>query len=285
MAFLRTEAIVIKAINLREADKIITFFSRDYGKIQGIAKGIRKIKARHSGKLELFTRVSVIFFQKGEVLQSKGFTRNSPLLRITQVDIVEVFPQLKSDFNKIIGASYIAEFLNKLFEEHDNTHKEVYFLVCDTFRTLAASENLRNILPAFEIKLLAHLGYAPILDRCTACGTTKLATETQSHRAKQDSGSQSRSNKLLGFSSSSGGILCQRCKSFKKDKIDISLQSVNILRQFLHIQMKQVPTIPMPKGTFHEIKTLLMNHFQYHVGISLKTEAFVQKLRAARLTG
>jgi DNA repair protein RecO (recombination protein O) len=284
MAFLKTEALVIKTFDLREADKIITFFSRDYGKIQGIAKGIRKIKARYSGKLELFTRVHVIFFQKKETLQHKGFAGSSTLLRITQVDVVEVFPQLKNDFNKIIGASYITEFLNKLFEEHDNTHKEVYFLVCDTFRTLAASENLRNILPAFEIKLLAHLGYAPILDRCTVCGTTKLATETQSHRDKQDSGSQSRSNKLLGFSSSTGGVLCQRCKPLKKDTIDISLQSVNILRRFLHTGIKQISTIPMPKGKFHEIKTLLTNHFQYHVGISLKTEAFVQKLRAARLT-
>jgi hypothetical protein len=89
---------------------------------------------------------------------------------------------------------------------------------------------------------------------------------------------------LLGFSSSTGGVLCQRCKPLKKDTIDISLQSVNILRQFLRTGIKQVPTIPMPKGKFFEIKTLLTNHFQYHVGISLKTEAFVQKLRAARLT-
>ena len=107
MAFIRTEAVVIKAINLREADKIITFFSRDFGKIQGVAKGVRKIKTKYSGKLELFNRVNVIFFHK-TALQSKGFTDNHPLLRITQVDVVEVFPPLKSDFNKIVGASYIA---------------------------------------------------------------------------------------------------------------------------------------------------------------------------------
>lgn len=277
MAFLRTEALVIKTINLREADKIITFFSKDYGKIQGIAKGIRKIKARYSGKLELFTRVHVIFFQKREALQHEGFTGSSTLLRITQVDMVEVFPQLKNDFNKIIGASYITEFLNRLFEEHDNTHKEVYFLVCDTFRTLATSENLRNILPAFEIKLLAHLGYAPVLDRCTACGG-KVNGEKQ--KAKGEASREP----LLGFSSSTGGILCQRCKPLKKDTIDISPQSVDILRQFLRTGMQQISSIPMPKGKFHEIKTLLTAHFQYHVGISLKTETFVQKLRAARLT-
>ena len=112
MAFTRTEAIVIKATNLRETDKIITFFSRDYGKIQGIARGLRKIRTKYSGKLELFTRVNVIFFQKTDHLQN-GITEHHPLLRITQVDVVEMFPQLTSDFHKLIGASYIAEFLNK----------------------------------------------------------------------------------------------------------------------------------------------------------------------------
>jgi len=274
MAFIKTEAIVIKAINLREADKIITFFSRDYGKIQGIAKGIRKIKTRYSGKLELFTRVKVIFFQKTGDLRSGG-TGSPTLLRITQVDVVEVFPQLKSDFNKIIGASYIAEFLNRLFEEHDDTHKAVYVLVCDTFRTLDACDNLRNILPAFEIKLLVHLGYAPILDHCTACGKD---AKGEGQKAQGNTPREPQ----LGFSSSTGGILCQRCKSLKKDSINITPQSVEILQQLLNTDIRQIPTITVPKGKHLEIKNLLMNHFQYHVGISLKTETFVQKLRSAK---
>jgi DNA repair protein RecO (recombination protein O) len=148
MAFLKTEAVVIKTFNLRETDKIITFFSADFGKIQGIAKGIRKIKSRYSGKLELFTRVRVIFFRKTAV---GGFSGTHPLLRITQVDAIEAFPQLHADFNKIIGASYVAEFLNKVFEEYDNTHQAVYTLVCDTLRVLAASDQLRNILPAVRL--------------------------------------------------------------------------------------------------------------------------------------
>ena len=58
MSFKKTEAIVIKTLNLREADKIVTFFSRDYGKIQGIARGARKIRAKQGGNFELFTRLN-----------------------------------------------------------------------------------------------------------------------------------------------------------------------------------------------------------------------------------
>ncbi|MBD3309074.1 DNA repair protein RecO, partial [candidate division KSB3 bacterium] len=157
MAFKRTEAVVIKALDFRETDKIITFFSRDYGKMQGIARGIRKIQTKYSGKLDLFTRVHVIFFQKMEQPHEAH-----PLLRITQVDVVEVFPQVKTDFHKLIGASYIAEFLHKTFEDYDASHSSVYDLVCESLRALAHADQIRPILPAFEMKLLAHLGYAPV---------------------------------------------------------------------------------------------------------------------------
>ena len=99
MAFRKTEAVVIKAIDLREADKIITFFSREYGKVQGVARGVRKIRTKYSGKLALFNRVDVIFFQKTEPFQSGGFSEKHQLLRITQVDMVEGFFPISERFS------------------------------------------------------------------------------------------------------------------------------------------------------------------------------------------
>jgi DNA repair protein RecO (recombination protein O) len=267
--FLKAEAIVIKSINLREADKIITFFSKEHGKIQGVAKGIRKIKTKYSGKLELFNRVRVIFFQKNQ----------QPLWRITQADVVEVLPRLQHDFNKIIGASYVAEMLNTLFAEHDATHPAVYPLVWETLRTLAACEHVRNILPAFEIKLLAHLGYAPVLDRCTRCGTPHLMPQTPTGR-EQDA-PPPRPAGSVGFSSATGGVLCPRCNAQCTESAALSPASLSILRQLLTANMRQAPTISMSRATFYEIKHVLSTHFQYHLDVTLKTDAFVQKLRAA----
>lgn len=269
MGFKKTEAIVIKATNLREADKIITFFSQDYGKIQGIARGIRKIKTRYSGKLELFTRVKVIFFQKAETLEGGGLHGSHPLLRITQVDVVETLAALHTDFNKIVGASYIAEFLNKVFEEYDHTHPEVYALVCETLRTLAGADQIRNILPAFEIKLLAHLGYAPVLDHCANCGERKLDAPPAA-------------TGQLGFSSAAGGVLCARCKPLKKESLTVTAQALHTLQQLSVTKMAQIPAVPLPKEQYQQIKIILTNHFQYYLGLSLKTETFVQKLRSAQ---
>jgi DNA repair protein RecO (recombination protein O) len=223
--------------------------------------------------LELFTRVNVIFFQKTDHLQTGG-TEHHPLLRITQVDVVEMFPQLTSDFHKLIGASYIAEFLNKVFEPYDASHKSVYTLVHHTLHALAISQNVRNILPAFEIKLLAHLGYTPVLQRCIGCQKTNLLEKSQSPASEA----------LLGFDFSTGGVLCQQCKRLKKSAFDLSPQAIETLQQLLETKMRHVERITLSPKIHQELKHVLMGYIQYHLGLSLKTESFVQKLRTAKLS-
>lgn len=251
---------------------------RDYGKIQGLARGIRKIHTKYSGKLELFTRVNVIFFQKTESFQSDGFRAQHPLLKITQVDVVEVFPQLQNDFNRIIAASYIAELLNRTFEDYDDSHRSVYVLVCNTLRMLAMNQNLRSVLPAFEIKLLAHLGYAPVLDRCTVC--QRKRTQTGGYT---DGPSQNSSEMLPGFNIAIGGILCPRCKRLKKGTLDITGQAIEVLQGLLETQILHIETITLSPAIHQEVKALLTSYMQYHLGISLRTDMFVQKLRSANL--
>jgi len=264
MAFQKTEAIVIKTTNLKEADKIITFFSRDFGKIQGIARGIRKIHSKYSGKLELFTRLNVIFFRKVEPVSSAD---QHALLSITQADVVEVFPELQTDFHKLIGASYIAEFLNRVFEAHDDSQPQVYPLVCKTLRALADAQQIRPILPAFELKLLTHLGYAPELNRCTNCQISrKKLSETK---------------QLPGFSFATGGFLCPSCRPLKKEAVEVTYQAFDLLGALLETDISQVEYLECSTPIHQEIKHLLTNYLQFHLGLSLKTDTFVQKLRSA----
>ncbi|PIE35270.1 DNA repair protein RecO [candidate division KSB3 bacterium] len=274
MAFKRTEAIVIKTLDLKEADKIITFFSRDYGKVSGIARGIRKIQTKYSGKLELFTRVNVIFFHKTKHLQSG---ENHPLLKITQADVVEVFPKLHADFNRIIAASYIAELLQRTLEEFDDSHRPVYVLVCNALRLLATVDDIRAILPAFEIKLLAHLGYAPVLGSCTGCGKPKT---TSGHHVTL---SEQSYRTLPGFHFATGGILCPRCKRLKKGAVDINHQAIEILQHLLNTDISLLNNFSLSPLMYQEIRGILTSYIQYHLGISLKADSFVKKLRSANI--
>ncbi len=266
MAYKKTEAIVITSTDLKEADKIVTFYSKEYGKIQGIARGVRKIRSKYGGKLDLFNRVNVIFFKKVENLDERH-----PLLPITQVDVVEVLPALKNDFNRIIGASYIAELLNRAFEVYDASHPLVYALVWQALNALATFENLRPVIPAFESKLLVELGYAPLLDSCVSCQKARADFAEQA--------SPHATHPLAGFHFAKGGILCPRCRSLKKDKIDISLAAVEMLQRLMDTDIMRLEGVNVTPTIHQELKHLLTGHFQYHLGITLKTDAFVQKLR------
>lgn len=274
MAFERIEAVVIKAANFKEADRIVTFFSKERGKIQGIARGIRKIKTKYSGKLELFNRVNVIFFHKSGHLDAHGGHAQHPLLKITQVDMVEAFPALHADFNKIIAASYLAELLNRSFEEYDKTHQPVYTLLCETLRALAGDLDIRMLLPAFELKVMAHLGYAPELERCINCG--KLRTRPTTPELPQLP-----QKHLPAFHFAQGGILCPNCKPLRKGAQDLNPQAVECLQHFLETRISQLHPLAFSPEIHHDIRNLLTNYIQYHLGITLKTDNFVRKLRSA----
>ncbi|PID57570.1 DNA repair protein RecO [candidate division KSB3 bacterium] len=273
MAFERIDAIVINASKLGEADKIVTFFSKDYGKIQGIARGIRKIRSKYSGKLELFNRVAVIFFHKAGHLERHSGQTDPPLLKITQVDMVEAFTRLHDDFHKIVAASCLAELINKGFEKYDNSHKPVYGLLCETLRQIEHGQDIRMLLPAFEVKILAHLGYTPVLDRCIHCGKLRTRPTASQQNAVPE-------QHLPAFHLAQGGILCPRCKRLKKGAVNLNPQSIECLQHFLETRISQLQPPGFSVQAYQDIRRLLTGYLQYHLGISLKTDGFVKKLRS-----
>ena len=90
MPLCKTEVIVLKSINYGETSKILTLYSRTSGKISVIAKGARNIKSRFGGTLEPINYLAIVFYEKE--------SRNIQYL--SQVDIIEYFPQIKKDLEK-----------------------------------------------------------------------------------------------------------------------------------------------------------------------------------------
>jgi len=86
----KTEAVVIHTIKLGEADKIVTLFTKELGKIKAVAKGARRIKSRFGSSFEPFTQINTTLFEKG----------NYNLLRIRQADIIQSYFHIREDFEK-----------------------------------------------------------------------------------------------------------------------------------------------------------------------------------------
>ena len=135
----KTEGIVIKRVNFGEADRILTIFTKHYGKIKAIAKGVRKVTSRKGGNLELFNQV-ILFLSEG---------KNWDI--ITEAEAVNSFENLRKNLTFVGRAFQIAEVVDRLTAEREESRKVFELLI----EALSGKKNVKE----FEIELLKELGF------------------------------------------------------------------------------------------------------------------------------
>jgi len=145
----KTEGIIIKRINFAEADRILTIFTKHYGKIKAIAKGIRRIKSRRAPHLELFNDVS-LFLAKGKDLDI-----------ITEAQLINSFSNLRKDLRKIGLGFEICELVDQLTRE-GQVQRRVFNLLLACLNDLNhLNKEERRKVEAFKKELLEELGFLP----------------------------------------------------------------------------------------------------------------------------
>lgn len=143
---LKVEGIVLRRRNLGEADRILTVFSYQKGKISVLAKGVRRITSRRAGNVELLNRVIMYLHQ------AKTF------LILTEATSLDTYQKLKEDLTLSTYAFHIIELVDKLTAENQE-NRVVYEDLVNVLQRL--SRNPRQILiRAFEVKILKYLGFA-----------------------------------------------------------------------------------------------------------------------------
>jgi DNA repair protein RecO (recombination protein O) len=144
---LKTEAIILRTRPFRSSSLIITFFTRDFGKIQGIAKGIHREGERRGAEFELFTNLEILFYEKTSIIDS--------------------YPHMRSSLESLLDASFFCELTEELTETRD-PHPQIFELlqICFRYLSVLPAVKLRNL---FEMKLLNEVGWQPHLDHCLKC--------------------------------------------------------------------------------------------------------------------
>jgi DNA repair protein RecO (recombination protein O) len=194
----KDEGIVLKTIKLGEADRIVTLFTRDNGKVRAVAKGIRKTRSRFGGRLEPFTRVSLVVYQ-GRSLDT-----------ITSADILESFKIVRYEYARLVAAASLAEVVDKITPERERA-VAVYTLLRAGLGALVDG-GAGTVVPAFVVKLLSLSGYHPHLRVCAGCG---------------------RRDGLDAFSPALGGAVCDTCSNEDGEAIRMSRESLALLADLL----------------------------------------------------
>jgi DNA repair protein RecO (recombination protein O) len=155
----RTRGIVLRSRNLGEADKIVTLFTTDRGKVSAVAKGVRRAKSHLAGRLEFATE-ALLQMHRGRSLDI-----------IVSADVCRANWQGIVNPAGFAAASVVVEIVDALCEP-DLALPDVYALLDGALAAAAIAADPLTILPRFQLRLLAALGLAPPADRCVRCDAT-----------------------------------------------------------------------------------------------------------------
>lgn len=142
------EGIVLKRANFGEADRLITIFTKEHGKLSVLAKGVRKITSKKRGSLEPGSRCRLFIIK----------TKSIDLL--TQTEIIHTLTSSKTDLIRMTQIFQLLEIVDALTAEGE-AHPEVYLTLTETLTSLATQGNKRKILLSAIKNIVHDLGFGP----------------------------------------------------------------------------------------------------------------------------
>ncbi|MEQ9406405.1 MAG: DNA repair protein RecO [Fuerstiella sp.] len=156
----KADAIVIRQADFSESSRVVTFFSREFGKFAVLAKGAKRLKGPFDAALDLLSTCRVVFLRKS----------SGALGLLTQAQLISRFAPAPSSLNALYGGYYVADLLAGLTEEFD-PHPEIFELSGHTLQALADPDmDSASVIVQFEVRLLQYVGIFPNLTACSVCG-------------------------------------------------------------------------------------------------------------------
>jgi DNA repair protein RecO (recombination protein O) len=237
MSLYRDRGVVLRTYKLGEADRIVTFLSRDHGKVRAVAKGVRKTKSRFGGRLEPASHVELLLYQGRE------------LDIVTQVDTLDHFGPLRDDYDRLARAVSMLEAADQLAMERQSNPR-LYTMLVGALRTLA-ERDAPLVVPAFFLKLLDLEGYRPQVEGCVVCGTEEG---------------------LVAWAVEEGGL---RCGAHRLGSA-LSPEAVEVLQRVLGGRLGEALNEPVSPVTT-EVDSLVVKALEHHLERRLRSIATLHR--------
>jgi DNA repair protein RecO (recombination protein O) len=243
----QTEAIIIKKIKLGEADRILTLYTPHLGKIQAIAKGVRRPRSKLAGHLELLTH-SLVSLARGRNLDT-----------IIGSQTINSFLPLKSELQLTSYGLYATELVDQFTADHIENHP-LFQLLLETLQRLCQVANNDLVLRYFELHLLNQVGYRPQLQQCVTCHQP-LEPTTNS------------------FSASAGGMLCPDCRHSQPLAHPVAVNTLKVLRLLQNSDYITTSRLKLPPELSRQLEEVLRIYLKYLLEQEVKSAAWLDTLR------
>jgi DNA repair protein RecO (recombination protein O) len=255
----KTEAIVLKQLPMGEADRILTLFTPDWGKVRALSRGVRRPRSRLAGHLEplVYTRVML--------------ARGRNLAVVAGAETLRGFSLLRGDLEGTARALVCAELVDAFCPE-EQAHPAVFALLLEALDWLEAGEGDR-FLRYFELNLLQHLGYMPELHRCVTCQAPVLPDQH-------------------AFSPRLGGVVCFSCVGrglhggppggAPGPVSPLSLNGLKVLRHLQSHSYQEAMGLHLKPPLLGELERIMGSYISSLLERQRRAPAFLEELRSHR---
>ncbi len=228
--FLRTEGIVLRSTPFAETDRLVTFYTRQYGKLRAVAKGARRPTCRFASVVEPGTHARLFFYRKP----------NKELALMTQHEIIQSFRHLRTDLDRYLQTCYLLELMDR-FTSWEDPNRVIWHLLCYTLNRLQEDPSRATLwLATFEVRLLSVMGYHVRLGRCVSC--------------EEEFG-----GKAGVFDSSSVGIRCSECHDGEEEsEWWLPVEAIKLAQNLQGASFEELETLTPQGGHVASIRSMLL---------------------------
>lgn len=248
MAIQKTEAVLLNRQDLRETSLILTFYTKDFGKIKGIVRGVRGSRAQPAGgSLEIFSHDEIVFYER----------KRNDIYTISQFDLIDYFNPIRQSLEKVAYAAYLAELLDSVTPLGEK-NKAIFDLLLNSLKLLEGEASPKRVARIFEIKILELTGIMPALRECTGCGRGIDANAR--------------------FSFRNGGLMCRSCITIDRMAVPILPGTVKFMEYVQVAPFEKASRIKVASKVGMELESVLRKFLDYHIERRLKSAAFIREI-------
>jgi len=244
MALQESEAIVLRTYPLREADLLVTLFTRAEGKVRGVARSAKKSKRRFGGALEPMTYVRAFY----------DVRERQELVRLDSCEVLESPMAGEVTYARAVALAHVAELVDELLPDRE-ANDAIFRLTLSVLRALTAAEVWMPVT-YFELWLTRLVGLLPELTACIACGRTLNGSRAYFHALAD-------------------GLMCPEDKRLASS--EISNESRALAAQMFRAPVESFAGMPWPKSQGADLRKFVIQTLQRHIEKKLVTAGMLEK--------
>lgn len=245
MAQRESEAIVLRTYPLREADLLVTLFTRAEGKVHGVARSAKKSKRRFGGALEPLTYVRAFY----------DVRERHELVRLDSCEVLQSPLASEVSYARVVALGHIAELLDELLPDHE-ANDPIFRLTLSVLQVLDGPEIWMPIT-YFDLWLTRLVGFLPELTECVVCGRNLNGDRAYFHALAD-------------------GLMCPDDKRLASS--EISSESRVLASRMFRSPVESFAEIPWPRGQGADLRKFLIQILQRHLEKKLVTAEMLTKL-------